>query len=139
MNTIPLQILLVEDNTGDAVLTQLALKAANIYFKLHVVDSVKQGLDFVFKRNKYIDTYTPDIIITDLNLPDFSGTKLIQEVKQTKRLKNIPVVVMTTSNMESDRMKCMELKANHYIVKDMDFDNFVDNVQTITRYLPLAL
>ena len=139
MNTTPLRILLVEDNKGDAVLTQLALEAANIYCKLHVVGSVKQGLDFIFKRKQYEDIYTPDIIITDLNLPDFPGTRMIKEVKQTKQLRDIPIVVMTTSDMESDRLKCMELKANDYIVKDMDFDNFVNNVQTITHHLPLAL
>jgi len=118
----PLQILLVEDRKSDVILTHLALIEMDIDFKLHIVSSVKDGMNFLYKRNP--NNITPDVIFTDLNLPDLPGTEFLKKVKSSTEFDHIPVFVITTSDSVEDLMDCQRLKANDYIVKHIDFEIF---------------
>lgn len=129
-----IDILMVEDNPGDARLTQEALKESKICNNLHhVVDGV-EAMAFLRKEGPYKDMPTPDIILLDLNLPRKDGRQVLAELKAIPRLKNIPVVVLTTSEAEQDVVKSYELHANCYITKPVDLDKFVEIIHGIESF-----
>lgn len=130
----PIDILMVEDNPGDARLTREALKESKICNNLHhVVDGV-EAMAFLKKEGSYKDVPTPDIIFLDLNLPRKDGRQVLAELKVIPRLKHIPVVVLTTSEAEQDVVKSYELHANCYITKPVDLDKFVEIIHGIENF-----
>lgn len=129
-----IDILMVEDNPGDARLTEEALKESKVYNNLHHVRDGVEAMEFLRKEGAYADAPTPDIILLDLNLPRKDGRQVLAELKAIPRLKNIPVVVLTTSEAEQDIVKSYELHANCYITKPVDLDKFVEIIHGIENF-----
>ena len=129
-----IDILLVEDNSGDARLAQEALKESKIKNQLHIVNDGMAATDFLFKRNDYKDAPRPDLIILDLNLPKKHGHEVLAEVKADEDLKRIPVIILTISKAEEDILKTYNLHANCYITKPLDFDKFIEVVKSIEEF-----
>ena len=132
MRTI--RILLVEDNPGDVRLTQEALKSGKILYDLQVVKDGRQAMDFLFKHDPYADAFTPDLILLDLNIPVVSGREVLAEVKSAPYLKQIPVIILTTSSDERDVTDTYAHDANCYITKPFDFDQFINVIKLIDNF-----
>lgn len=130
----PVEILLVEDNEGDVILTKEAFREAKIANNLHVVEDGEIALDFLFKRGKYQGEIVPDLILLDLNLPKKNGKEVLAEIKADEKLRRIPVVVMTSSKAEHDVIKSYDLHANSYVIKPVNMESFVDVVNAIEHF-----
>ena len=122
------------DNPGDARLTRDALKESKVYNNLHHVRDGVEAMEFMRKEGAFKDAPTPDIILLDLNLPRKDGRQVLAELKAIPKLKNIPVVVLTTSEAEQDIVKSYELHANCYITKPVDLDKFVEIIHGIENF-----
>ena len=120
-----IDILLVEDNPADVLLTKKAFAKGKLTSTLHVVVDGVQALDFLHKRPPFADAVTPDIILLDLNLPRKSGREVLQDIKVDDDLKTIPVVVLTTSDADADITASYQLHANCYITKPVDLKEFI--------------
>ncbi|WP_442940440.1 response regulator [Nostoc sp.] len=131
---MPIEVLLVEDNPGDAQLTRIALETSKISCHLNVVEDGVEAMAFLRKQEKYVRAAHPDIVLLDLNLPRKDGREVLAEIKADEKLKRIPVVVLTTSQAEEDILKAYNLSANCYITKPVDFDQFVKIVQSIENF-----
>lgn len=129
-----LEILLVEDNEGDIILTKEALSEISVPNQLHVTRDGEEGLSFLYKQGKYADVPTPDLILLDLNMPRKDGKEVLAEIKKHPTLKVIPVVVLTTSNAKKDITTCYELQANCYINKPLDFQQFSEVIDIIEKF-----
>lgn len=130
----PIEILLVEDNPGDVLLTKEALTEAKVYNNLHVVGDGDAALDFLNKQGEYTDVPRPELVLLDLNLPGRDGREVLAEIKESSELKTIPVVVLTTSTNEEDILRSYEYHANCYITKPLDLDQFVKVVRSIEDF-----
>jgi chemotaxis family two-component system response regulator Rcp1 len=130
----PIEILLVEDNPGDARLTMEALKESKVHNRLSVVEDGLDALAFLCRKGKYANSPRPDLILLDLNLPKKDGREVLADIKTDESLKRIPVVVLTTSKAEEDILKTYDLHANCYITKPVDLDQFVKVVKTIEDF-----
>lgn len=130
----PIEILLVEDNPGDVRLTQEALKEARVLYKLHVVEDGIEALAFLQRKGQYTNCPLPDIVLLDLNLPRKHGHEVLQELKKNRRLKHIPVVVLTTSAADDDILQSYNLHANAYIIKPVDLEKFLRVMKTFEDF-----
>jgi chemotaxis family two-component system response regulator Rcp1 len=130
----PIDILLVEDNPGDVRLTQEGLKAARIANSLHVAANGDQALDYLYRRNGNANAPRPDVVLLDLDLPGIDGRAVLSTIKDDEDLRRIPVVVLTSSEAETDIVKAYEAHANCYIAKPIDFDNFLNVVKSIENF-----
>src|SRR6266446_7406050 len=134
MNEREIEILLIEDNPGDARLTIEALKEAKVRNKLnHLADGI-EALAFLRRQGKYADAQRPDLILLDLNLPRKDGREVLAEIKADNQLKRIPVVILTTSQAEEDILRAYNLNANCYVSKPVDLDQFIKVVRTINDF-----
>jgi CheY-like chemotaxis protein len=133
-NSRPIEILLVEDNPGDARLTQEALREGKIRNNLHHVKDGVEALAFLRREGSYADAPKPDLMLLDLNLPRKDGRQVLSEMKADARLRTIPVVVLTTSEAENDIVKSYELHANCYITKPVDLEKFIEIVRAIEDF-----
>ena len=133
-NLRPIEILLVEDNPGDARLTQEALREGKIHNHLHHVRDGVEALAFLRQEDAYRDVPVPDLILLDLNLPRKDGREVLNDLKQDAKLRLIPVVVLTTSEAEQDVLRSYELHANCYISKPVDLEKFFDIVRAIEKF-----
>ncbi|HLF47673.1 MAG TPA: response regulator [Chitinophagaceae bacterium] len=129
-----IEILLVEDNEGDVVLTLEALQEAKVYNHVHVVRDGEEAIKFLKKQAPYQEAVTPDIILLDINLPKMDGKEVLTEIKKDNRLKTIPVVILTTSEAEKDISYAYHHHANCYITKPVDFSKFMEVVQSIKNF-----
>ena len=132
--TIPVEILLVEDNPGDVRLTQEALKESKVTNNLSVAEDGVEALAFLKREGKYADAPRPDLLLLDLNLPKKDGRELLEEIKVDDNLKRIPVVVLTTSKAEEDIIRMYDQHANCYITKPIDFDQFIEVIKSIENF-----
>lgn len=130
----PVEILLVEDNPGDVRLTIEGLKEGKVRNTLSVVEDGVEALAFLRKEGKHVDAVRPDLILLDLNLPKKDGREVLTEIKSDENLRNIPVVVLTTSKAEQDILKAYSLHANCYITKPVDLDQFISVVESIEDF-----
>jgi CheY-like chemotaxis protein len=130
----PVEILLVEDNPGDILLTKEALEEIKIANNLNVVEDGIEAMNFLKNRGKYKEERKPDLIILDLNLPKKDGREVLAEVKESKRLRKIPVVILTSSEAEKDILKSYDLHANCFISKPIDLEQFSKIVKTISEF-----
>ncbi|MCP4353707.1 MAG: response regulator [Desulfobacterales bacterium] len=130
----PIHILLVEDNPGDVRLTQEAFKEGNVPSILYVAEDGVKATDFLHCKGEYADAIRPDIILLDLNLPRKDGREVLAEIKADEELKQIPVVVISTSQADNDIMKTYKLHGNCYITKPVDLDSFIDMVKNIEKF-----
>lgn len=130
----PVEILLVEDNPGDIVLTKEAFEEIKIANNLNVVEDGIEAMNFLKNEGKYKEGRKPDLIILDLNLPKKDGREVLAEIKESKKLKKIPVVVLTSSEAEEDILKSYDLHANCFISKPIDLEQFSKIVKTISEF-----
>ncbi|GJM34401.1 MAG: response regulator [Saprospiraceae bacterium] len=127
-------ILLVEDNPGDVRLTQEAFKEGKKKVNLEVVMDGIEALRYLNKEGEYAECPTPDLILLDLNLPKWDGRQVLKAIKSDKKLRSIPVLVLTTSNAEHDVINSYDLHANCFINKPVDFDSFFMIIQQIEAF-----
>jgi CheY-like chemotaxis protein len=131
------EILLVEDNPSDAELTIRALKKHNLANKLRVARDGAEALDYIFANGSFNHRrveHTPKVIILDLKLPRVDGMEVLRAIKADERTKNVPVVVLTSSREDPDIQECYRLGVNSYIVKPVEFENFVKAVSNLGFY-----
>jgi len=128
------EILLVEDNEGDARLAREAMLESKMRNTLHHVSDGEEAMAFLLRVGKYADAPRPSLILLDLNLPKKDGREVLAEVKSDDELKNIPVVVLTTSNADEDILASYDLHANCYITKPVDLTQFIKIVRSIDDF-----
>ena len=128
------RILLVEDNPGDVRLTQEALKEAKFHNTLHVVGDGVEALAYLRQQGKYSGATRPHMVMLDLNMPRMDGREVLEAIKTDPDLRRIPVVVLTSSEAETDIAKAYELHANAYVTKPVGIDNFLDVVKSIEEF-----
>ena len=133
-NGIPIEILLIEDNAGDARLAQEALKDSKILNNVNTVEDGVEAMAFLHRQGKYGESPRPDLVLLDLNLPKKDGREVLAEMKSEDFLKRIPVVVLTTSKAEADILKSYDLHANCYITKPIDLVQFMAVVKSIEDF-----
>lgn len=129
-----IEILLVEDNEGDARLAKEALKESKIKNEIHVVADGVEAMAFLRKEGAYAGSPRPDLVLLDLNLPKKDGRQVLAEIKSDEHLKRIPVVILTTSKDEEDVLRTYNLHANCYITKPIDLDQFVKVVRSVEDF-----
>ncbi len=131
------EILLVEDNPEDIELTLRALKKSKLANNIVVAEDGEEALDFIFARGKYSDRSvicSPKVILLDLKLPKVSGIEVLREIKKDPRTSIIPVVILTSSTQEVDIEESYKLGANSYIVKPVNFENFIQSLRQMNDY-----
>ena len=132
-----IEVLLVEDNPNDVELILRAFKKHNLSNKVYVVKDGAEAIDFVFCTGAYAARdirKPPKVVILDLKLPKVSGKEVLKRIKSDERTKSIPVVVMTSSQEESDVVESYNLGVNSYIVKPVDFEKFADTIKELGMY-----
>jgi two-component system, chemotaxis family, response regulator Rcp1 len=127
-------ILLVEDNEGDARLAKEAMRDSKLRNTLHHVTDGEEAMAFLRREGKLAGVPRPDLILLDLNLPKKDGRQVLAEIKNDEDLKRIPVVILTVSSAEEDILKTYNLHANCYITKPIDFEQFVKIVHSIEDF-----
>ena len=130
----PVDVLLVEDDEGDVLMTREAFEFYKIRNPLHVVTDGEQALQFVRRTGPFADAPRPGLILLDLNLPRLNGLEVLAELKQDPELLLIPVVMLTTSKAEEDILRSYKLHANAYVSKPVDFENFMAAIRQIDDF-----
>ena len=136
-NMNEVEVLLVEDNPSDAELTMRALKKKNLANKLFHVKDGAEAIDFVFAQGSYTNRRVengPKVVLLDLKLPKVDGIEVLRMIKSDERTKKIPVVVMTSSREDRDLATCYDLGVNGYVVKPVEFEDFVRAVCELGFY-----
>jgi chemotaxis family two-component system response regulator Rcp1 len=134
VNSRPIEILLVEDNPGDARLTLEAFKEGKVFNNLTVVGDGVEAMAYLRREGQYANSVQPDLILLDLNLPRKDGREVLAEIKSDEQLRNTPVIVLTTSAAEEDIARAYSRHANCYITKPVDLDQFLHVVQSIESF-----
>lgn len=134
MSQSQVEILLVDDSPGDVRLTMEALADAKISNNISVAHDGLEALQFLRGEDEYKDAPRPDLILLDLNMPRMDGREFLQIIKSDDNLRNIPVVILTTSQAESDILNSYDLRANCYITKPVDLDQFLVIVNRIQEF-----
>lgn len=129
-----INILLVEDNEGDIILTRKAFEHGKIEHKLFIARNGEEGLVYLNKAGESEDTPIPDLVLLDLNMPKMNGIEFLEQIKIDERFKSIPIVVLTTSDSEEDIAKSYNLHASSYIKKPVDFSQFVTTIKSFQEY-----
>lgn len=130
----PIQVLLVEDDPGDVLMTREAFQDYKIANELTVVSNGEDAVAFLRKEGSFTGAPTPDLVLLDLNLPRRDGREVLREIKGDPALRRIPVVVLTTSDAEEDVLSSYDLHANAYVRKPVDFEQFVAAVRAIDDF-----
>lgn len=128
------EILLIEDNAGDVLLTIEAFKECE---RAHNINTAKDGVEalkYLKRQGSYINAVTPDLILLDLNLPRKDGREVLREIRNDDELKTIPVIVLSTSRNDQDIQTCYELGTNCYISKPVELDSFIEIIKSIEKY-----
>ena len=128
------EVLLVEDNMGDILLTREGFKRSNFPVNLHHVENGEDCLAFLRKEGAFADAPTPDLILLDLNMPVMDGREVMKTLVADQHFRHYPVVVLTTSANEQDIQEMYELRCSTYIVKPLDFEEFQRIIQVIAEY-----
>ena len=131
---IPIEVLLVEDDPGDVLMTQEAFEEHKLRNRLHVVNDGVAAIAFLHREGAYADVPRPDLILLDLNLPRRDGREVLAEIKSDPDLCQIPVVVLTTSQADEDIARSYRLHANAYVTKPVDFERFIWVVRQIDDF-----
>ncbi|MEV4678921.1 MULTISPECIES: response regulator [Actinomadura] len=130
----PIEVLLVEDDPGDVLLTVEAFEHNKVNNTLSVVNDGEQAMAFLRREGEYADAPRPDLVLLDLNLPRKDGREVLGEIKADEDLRSIPVVVLTTSEADEDILRSYHLHANAYVTKPVDFDQFISVVRRIDDF-----
>jgi CheY-like chemotaxis protein len=129
-----IDILLVEDDPGDELITREAFEHNKLRNRLHVAHDGEEGLNYLYQRGAYRHAPRPDLILLDLNLPKYDGRQLLEKIKSDPELCRIPVVILTTSSAEEDILRSYNLHANAYVTKPVDLDQFMNAVRQIDEF-----
>jgi CheY-like chemotaxis protein len=130
----PIEILLVEDDPGDVLLTKEAFADNKVKNHLNVVSDGEQATAYLRRQGEHAHATRPDLILLDLNLPRKDGREVLRDIKADPELRSIPVVVLTTSEADEDILDSYDLHANAYVTKPVDFDNFIRIVRKIDDF-----
>jgi len=130
----PIEILLVEDNPGDARLTREALAQSKVRNNLHHAKDGEEAMAFLRREGPFTNAPTPDLVLLDLNLPRRDGREVLEDIKKDPLLKQIPVVVLTSSQAEEDILRSYRLHANCFITKPVDLEQLTKVVQGIEQF-----
>jgi two-component system, chemotaxis family, response regulator Rcp1 len=128
------EILLVEDNPVDVMITKKAFSAGRVSNNLHVAEDGEEAMDFLFKRGKYSSAPSPGIILLDLNLPKKDGREILAEIKADPSLRLIPVIILTTSQDQEDIWRSYELHANCFITKPVNMEQFTKALECLGEF-----
>jgi CheY-like chemotaxis protein len=131
---IAMEVLLIEDNHDDAQLISIALKDSTILINLNVVEDGIEAMAFLLKQDKYALAPCPDLVLLDLDLPKKDGWSVLTEIKTNVNLRRIPVVILTTSPSKEDMIKAYDLAASSYIIKPVDFEQWMEIIQVIKNF-----
>ncbi|CAM4339043.1 response regulator [Gillisia hiemivivida] len=131
---IPINILLIEDNEGDILLTKEALLEGDILKELQVVKDGWEALLYLEKKDKYNSAITPDLILLDINLPKMNGYEVLKEIKSNSNINHIPVIMLSTSSSSNDINQCYKNQANCYITKPVDANDFSKVISLIETF-----
>jgi len=129
----PINVLLVEDDEGDVVLTREAF-GEYLHNRLDVVPDGNQALAYLRNQSPFQDAPTPDLVLLDLNLPGRDGREVLSEIKSDPALAHVPVVVLTTSAAEEDVLRSYQLHANAFVTKPVDLDGFIAAIRQIDHF-----
>jgi CheY-like chemotaxis protein len=132
--SLPIEVLLVEDDPGDVLMTQEAFEEHKVRNKLNVVSDGEEALAYLRREGQYADAPRPDLILLDLNLPKVDGREVLANIKDDADLRRIPVVVLTTSQADEDIVRSYSLHANAYVTKPVDFERFIAVVRQIDEF-----
>ncbi len=127
-------ILLVEDNEGDIILTTEAFKDMKLENKISIVRDGEEALRFLRKQDSYAEATTPQLILMDINLPGMDGKELLEVIKKDTELKEIPVVMLTSSAADADISECYDKHVNWYITKPIDYDKYTKVMHEIEAF-----
>jgi CheY-like chemotaxis protein len=128
----PIEVLLVEDDPGDELMTREAFEDNKIRNRLHVARDGEEALDFLYRRGAHAGA--PDLILLDLNLPKYDGRQILEKIKSDPELSHVPVVILTTSSSEEDILRSYKLHANAYVTKPVDVEQFIAAVRQIDEF-----
>lgn len=137
MRNAPAQILLVDDNPMDVILTLDAFKEARLNNNINVARDGEEALDYIFGKGEFADRSKfpmPSLILLDLKMPGIDGFEVLRKIKNTEKLKRIPVIILTSSKEEGDLALSYDIGANSYLVKPVNFNGFIDVVKKIDDY-----
>ena len=135
--TVPLQpveVLLVEDDPGDELMTREAFADNKISNRLHVARDGEEALDFLYRRGAHAQAPRIDLVLLDLNLPKYDGRQVLEQIKSDPDLTHVPVVILTTSSSEEDILRSYKLHASAYVTKPVDAHQFVAAVRQIDDF-----
>ena len=130
----PIEVLLIEDDPGDVLITREAFEHYKIRNTLRVASDGQEGLDYLYQRGSHKGATRPDLILLDLNLPKYDGHQLLEKIKSDPKLCHIPVVVLTTSAAEEDILRSYRLHANAYVTKPVGFEQFMTVIRQIDEF-----
>jgi CheY-like chemotaxis protein len=141
MNGKSFPVLMAEDNEHDVIATKRAWKKHNIPNPLYIVSDGEECLDYLHQRGKYAEAGSaprPGILLLDINMPKMDGLTVLKHIRADQKLHRLPVVILTTSKTDEDRIKSYDLNVNAYIMKPIGFENFADAVKTIHLFWQLV-
>jgi CheY-like chemotaxis protein len=130
----PIEVLLVEDDEGDVLMTREALDEGKVVSRLTVVGDGVEAMAYLRRAGEYEDAVRPDLVLLDLNLPRRDGRQVLEDIKSDPDLRRIPIVVLTTSEAEEDVLRSYDLHANAYVTKPVDFGRFVEVIRQIDEF-----
>jgi CheY-like chemotaxis protein len=130
----PIEVLLVEDDPGDELMTREAFQDNKIGNRLHVTRDGEEALDFLYRRGAHADAPKVDLVLLDLNLPKYDGRQVLERIRSDPDLTHLPVVVLTTSSSEEDILRSYKLHANAYVTKPVDVNQFIAAVRQIDDF-----
>ncbi|MCS4433191.1 response regulator [Aquiflexum gelatinilyticum] len=130
----PIHILLVEDNEGDIFMIREAFEDFKIKNKISVANDGKEAIDFLLKENKYKEIEEPDLVILDINLPKKSGHEVLKSIKENPKTQHIPVIMLSTSSSEKDITLSYQNRANCFITKPVEADEFMKAITSIEEF-----
>ena len=129
-----IEVLLVEDDPGDVMMTREAFQDYKLHNQLHVVSDGAEAMEFLRQEGEYAGRPRPDLVLLDLNLPRMDGRQVLEAIKSDSELASIPVVVLTTSENEDDVLRSYSLHANAYVTKPVDFARFIEVIRQIDDF-----
>jgi len=130
----PIEVLLVEDDPGDELMTREAFEENRIGNRLHVTRDGEEALDFLYQRGPHAQAPRVDLILLDLNLPKYDGRQILEQIRSDPELTHTPVVILTTSSSEEDIMRSYKLHANAFVTKPVDVNRFIAAVRQIDEF-----
>jgi CheY-like chemotaxis protein len=130
----PIEVLLVEDDPGDELMTREAFEDNQLSNHLHVARDGEEALDFLYRRGEHADAPKVDLVLLDLNLPKYDGREVLEKIRSDPELTHMPVVILTTSSSHEDILRSYKLHANAFVTKPVDVNQFIAAVRQIDEF-----